>query len=336
MDERKQRILQAIIQDYIKSAEPVGSRTIARNHSLGVSSATVRNEMYDLEELGFLEQPHTSAGRVPSSKGYRFYVDTMLAPIALAAEDMQSIKSLWQSREGNFEEFFLDVAKLISKVSHNMSMVAAPYHDTAVFRFIHILPVDETQAILVVVSDVYALDNEMLHFTEKVDAMTLVDVAVRLTNFLKNTLLGDFDGSTIAVIKQNLDIPGFLLDIILKALQKALSKRKFFHSVGTLELLGQPEFQSFEKMQPLLSFLEEKDEVSKLLAAGSTKPITVTIGQEHEANSMKNCSLIQADFSTEKGKVGTVAILGPMRMEYDRILTMLNYMQCFLSEIKDK
>lgn len=336
MDERKQRILQAIIQDYVKSAEPVGSRTIARNYNLGISSATVRNEMYDLEQLGFLEQPHTSAGRIPSSKGYRFYVDTMLTPVTFNHEDILSINNLWRAKEGSFEDFFIEVAKLISRVSHNMSLYLAPTHDTALFKYIHMLPIDDTKAIMIVMTDSYALENEVLHFSEKVRSEDLADVAIRLTNLLSNTLLCDLDQAMGLRIIAVLGEPKAILTVVVEALLKAVTKRKILHSTGTLELLGQPEFQSFQKMQPILSFLEEKEQLSKLIAPASEGSITVKIGQENEAESIKDCSLIQANFEKGTEKVGTLAVLGPTRMEYDRIVNMLTYMQNFIRKLEDE
>lgn len=185
MDERKQRILHAIIQDYIKSAEPVGSRTLAKNYNLGVSPATVRNEMADLEDLGFLEQPHTSAGRIPSAKGYRFYVDAMLHSNGTEREDAEKINKIWQEKPANFEDFFLNVAKLISQISHNMSLFLAPAHDTSVLKFIHVLPIGENRAIMVVVTDQGALDNEPMYFKEAVADDVLASMAIRMTNALR-------------------------------------------------------------------------------------------------------------------------------------------------------
>ncbi len=333
MDERKKRILQAIIQDYVKSAEPVGSRTLARNYELGISPATVRNEMSDLEQLGFLEQPHTSAGRIPSAKGYRFYVDTILSPVFFKDEDILQINRLWKEREGSFEDFFLETAKLISQVSHNMSMFLAPSNDRALFRYVHILPLDGVKAILVVVTDAYALDNEVLNFGETVDKDVLANIAQKITNVLHDVPLQSFDERLGDKLLDILKEPKGVLNVVIQGMLRALSKRKFIYSIGTLELLGQPEFKSYEKMHPLLSFLEEKEQIGKLLSS-SESPITIRIGAENEETSIKDCTLIQADFSVAGGRVGTLAILGPTRMEYARFLIMLRYMQHFIEKIE--
>ena len=162
MDERKQRILRAIIEDYVKSAEPVGSRTIAKNYNLGISSATVRNEMADLEDLGYLEKPHTSAGRIPSSKGYRLYVDSMVHQGPVLTEDVKQINNIWNDSQLSSSEMLLHMARLVSQVSHSMSLLLAPGHDQAQLKYIHILTLDAHQAVMVVITATGALDSELM------------------------------------------------------------------------------------------------------------------------------------------------------------------------------
>lgn len=327
MDDRKKRILQAIVQDYIKSAEPVGSRTIARNYDLGISPATVRNEMYDLEQLGFLEQPHTSAGRVPSSKGYRYYVDSMM-PHQLPLEDSHLIHSLWQEKGQLQSDFFYSVAKLISQISHTMSLFLAPAHDLSQLQFIHVLPLDSHKAVMVVITDKGALDNELMNFDDAVHVDLLESSAIKFNNALKNKLLKDINRESLLAIISTIDGPRHLLLIMGETLYRAISKRKLFYSVGTTELLRQPEFKSIEKVQPILSLVEE-DQLSQIIAQRSdkTKPVKIKIGTENENEKLQDMSLIQADFSSPKENVGTLAILGPTRMEYERIIGILTYMQ---------
>lgn len=336
MDERKQLILQAIIHDYVESAEPVASRRIAKKHNLGISSATIRNEMCDLEELGFLKQLHTSSGRVPSAKGYRYYVDTILQKERFNQQDMELINAIWKEDPATLTEYFQQMAKVISQVSHNMSLCFAPRHDTSVIRFLHILPIHDTRAVMVVVTDTGALDNEPVFFDESISVDRLNAIAIKFSNALQNVLLKDITLEFLANLVNDFAEDRKVAIKLGHSLFNVLSKRKLFYSVGTPELLGQPEFSTITNVQPILNLLEEEDKLGQILHADSSKPISIRIGTENPIASMHNCSLIQADFSTEDEHIGTLAILGPTRMEYARIIGMLNYMQDVFKNLRNK
>ena len=335
MDERKQRILHAIIQDYIKSAEPVGSRTLAKNYKLGVSPATVRNEMADLEELGFLEQPHTSAGRIPSPKGYRYYVDDMMHLNGTQREDAERINQIWNKKPSNLEDFFLDVAKLISQISHNMSLVLAPAHNSSTLKFIHVLPITPHRAVMVVVTDVGALDNEHISFSEAVSEDDLAGASMKFSNALKDVRIADISPFFLEHTVKLIEGPKELLMILATSLYRAIAKRKLFYSIGTTELLEQPEFKDVKKVQSILSILEKEDQLTQLIEPAAPVGIDIKIGDENKAETMKNLSVIQANFGDTDEGIGTLAILGPTRMEYRRIIGILSYIQDFVKLLKD-
>ena len=327
MDERKQRILRAIIEDYVKSAEPVGSRTIAKNYNLGISPATVRNEMSDLEELGYLEQPHTSAGRIPSAKGYRLYVDSMLNQQPVPLQDAEKIEMLWKHSNGSTSELFLNMAKLLSQVSHSMSLFLAPAHDRALIKYIHILPLDSHQAVMVVITETGALDNELMYFTEGVSPDVLQSLAMQFSNALQNIGIGHVTAEALGTLLIHMEGPQGILMILSETLLRAINKRKLFYSVGTTELLNQPEFKSVEKVQPLLSLVEEQNQLGQLLKDDSPTPVKVKIGNENDTEALQSMSVVQADFTNQDQPIGTLAILGPTRMEYGRIIGMLSHMK---------
>lgn len=335
MDERKQRILHAIIQDYIKSAEPVGSRTLAKNYKLGVSPATVRNEMADLEELGFLEQPHTSAGRIPSPKGYRYYVDDMMHLNGTQREDAERINQIWNKKPSNLEDFFLDVAKLISQISHNMSLVLAPAHNSSTLKFIHVLPISPHRAVMVVVTDVGALDNEHISFSEAVSEEDLAGASMKFSNALKDVRIADISPFFLEHTVKLIEGPKELLMILATSLYRAIAKRKLFYSIGTTQLLEQPEFKDVKKVQSILSILEKEDQLTQLIEPAAPVGIDIKIGDENKAETMKNLSVIQANFGDTDEGIGTLAILGPTRMEYRRIIGILSYIQDFVKLLKD-
>ena len=308
MDERKQRILRAIIEDYVKSAEPVGSRTIAKNYDLGISPATVRNEMSDLEDLGYLEKPHTSAGRIPSSKGYRLYVDSMMHQGPVLDEDVKQIHTIWNDSQLSGNEMLLHMARLVSQISH-------------------ILPLDGHQAVMVVITATGALDNELMYFTSHVKADEIQRLAIQFSNAVQNKLLRDITSAHISAIIAHIDGPKSVLLQIGETLLRVITKRRLFYSVGTTELLSQPEFKTVEKVQPVLSLLEEQQQLGYILQDDSNTPIKIKIGSENQTEALNDMSLIQADFSQENNQLGTLAILGPTRMEYGRIINMLSYMK---------
>lgn len=335
MDERKQRILHAIIQDYIKSAEPVGSRTLAKNYKLGVSPATVRNEMADLEELGFLEQPHTSAGRIPSPKGYRYYVDDMMHLNGTQREDAERINQIWNNKPSNLEDFFFDVAKLISQISHNMSLVLALAHNSSTLKFIHVLPIGPNRAVMVVVTDVGALDNESIHFNESVSEEELAGASIKFSNALKDVRIADISPFFLEHTVKLIEGPRELLMTLATSLYRAIAKRKLFYSIGTTELLEQPEFKDVKKVQSILSILEKEDQLTQLIEPSSPVGIDIKIGDENKSETMKNLSVIQANFGDSDERIGTLAILGPTRMEYRRIIGILSYIQDFVKLLKE-
>ena len=333
MDERKERILRAIIQDYIKTAEPVGSRTIAKNYDLGISSATVRNEMADLEDLGFLEQPHTSAGRIPSAKGYQYYVDTLQGFEDDAAEDIPVIQELWQAHQQELDDFFVEIAKLISRISHNVSMFLAPAHDSSTITYIHVLPIDEHRAVMVVVTNTGALDNEPIYFTEPINTEELAMHAHRFNSVLHDVSIQDITQENLDKMRVTLDLQDTTYVVFCDTLYRAIAKRKLFYTIGTTSLLEQPEFNDIKRAQSLLALLEQQDELTQLLTPNSSSPIDVKIGHSNEL--VKDISVIQTSFNVPH-QVGTLAIVGPTRMEYGRIMGILAYINTCMEELQEQ
>ena len=187
LNERKQRILNAVIQDYITSAEPVGSRTIARKYDLGVSAATIRNEMFDLELMGYLEQPHTSAGRTPSAKGYRFYVDCLLQPAEITKDDRRLIRAWLNDKMDDVDQIFQSTAKVLSKMTHNVTLVIASRQLGAKLKYIRFMPLDDRRAIMLIVADTGQVENSIYNKPVDVDVDELNILAVRCTGLFGNS-----------------------------------------------------------------------------------------------------------------------------------------------------
>ncbi|MBP8628848.1 MAG: heat-inducible transcription repressor HrcA [Negativicutes bacterium] len=336
LDERKQKILQAIIDDYISTAEPIGSRTIARKYNLGVSSATIRNEMADLELLGYLEQLHTSSGRVPSGKGYRLYVDDLLAPSKISEKEINLIASWYNSRTKSIEEVFQETAKIISRLTKNVSLVMAPQLSQSTFRCLQFVALDKNQAIVIVMTDAGFIENKIIDIPHGTSIEDLQKIATIINGHLSGLMLDEIKTSLIKKIKNevNLDLFEATFDSILKAL--AIEKKERLYLGGTTQLLSQPEFRNVEKVKDILTMLEEEQLLCDLLNSQNGDGVTVTIGQENKYSGIKDCSIIKATYHIKGKVIGTVAVLGPTRMEYGKIITLLEFMHGNLGQILKK
>ena len=340
MDERKRKILQAIIDDYISTAEPIGSRTIARKYDLGVSPATIRNEMSDLEILGFLEQPHTSAGRIPSAKGYRFYVDCLLSPPKISDQEILLIDRWYQAKARRIEEVFQETAKILSRMTRNVSLVLAPQISQSTFKYMQFLPLDDRRAIIVIVTDTGFVDNKVLELPEGTSLEDLRPIAERINNRLAGLPLDRIKFSILRDIKHDVLSDATIYQSALDVLRSVLltEKKDRVYMGGATQLLEQPEFRDLEKVKGLLLMLEEDQLVSDILQRqdNANDQMLVTIGQENKFSGIQDCSVIQATYRIDGQVVGTVAILGPTRMEYGKIIGVLDFMQKHLGEVLKK
>ena len=336
LDERNQKILHAIIDDYISTAEPIGSRTIARKYNLGVSSATIRNEMADLELLGYLEQLHTSSGRVPSGKGYRLYVDDLLAPSKISEKEINLIASWYNSRTKSIEEVFQETAKIISRLTKNVSLVMAPQLSQSTFRCLQFVALDKNQAIVIVMTDAGFIENKIIDIPHGTSIEDLQKISTIVNGHLSGLMLDEIKTSLIKKIKNevNLDLFEATFDSILKAL--AIEKKERLYLGGTTQLLSQPEFRNVEKVKDILTMLEEEQLLCDLLNSQNGDGVTVTIGQENKYSGIKDCSIIKATYRIKGKVIGTVAVLGPTRMEYGKIITLLEFMHGNLGQILKK
>jgi heat-inducible transcriptional repressor len=335
LDERKKKILQAIINDYILTAEPVGSRTIARKYNLGVGPATIRNEMADLELLGFIEQLHTSSGRVPSEKGYRFYVDSLLAPMSVSEEDREMLTRWYQAKSLKMEEVFQETARMISHMTHNISLVSAPQLTGCKFKYLQFLPLDEQRVIAVIVTDTGYVDNKIMMVPEGATEEDLRRISESINRRLSGMSIGAIKRSIVEQARDEI-IPNekmvtSAIDTIMDVMT-ARQKEKVYLG-GTTQMLQQPEFRNVDKIQTMLSVLEEESRLNDILQEGAEDGIIVKIGQENKCSDIHNCSVVQATYRIDGEVVGKVAVLGPTRMEYGRIIALLKFMHTHLGNL---
>ena len=338
LNERKKKILQIIIEDYISSAEPVGSRTIARKYDLGLSPATIRNEMSDLELLGYLEQPHTSAGRIPSAQAYRFYVDALIEPGTLTDNDMALIDGWYNERRRNIDDIFQSTAKILSRMTQNVSMVLTNQQTIANFCYLKFLPLDSQHAILCIVADDGSIDTNVVDIPLGMSSEEMDYLAGKMSKLLEDRNLSDISVEILQNVHTDVVEDKLIFSSLLQAVRKMTGRRqeqKVFLG-GTKQLLNQPEFRDVERVRNLLGILEEEKVLKDLLQGGEDSGLRVTIGSENKFTGIQDCSMVQATYRLNGQIVGTMAVLGPTRMEYGKVISVMDYLHKYLKTILDK
>lgn len=338
LNERKKKILQIIIEDYISSAEPVGSRTIARKYDLGLSPATIRNEMSDLELLGYLEQPHTSAGRIPSAQAYRFYVDALIEPGTLTDNDMALIDGWYNERRRNIDDIFQSTAKILSRMTQNVSMVLTNQQTIANFCYLKFLPLDSQHAILCIVADDGSIDTNVVDIPLGMSSEEMDYLAGKMSKLLEDRNLSDISVEILQNVHTDVVEDKLIFSSLLQAVRKMTGRRqeqKVFLG-GTKQLLNQPEFRDVERVRNLLGILEEEKALKDLLQGGEDSGLKVTIGSENKFTGIQDCSMVQATYRLNGQIVGTMAVLGPTRMEYGKVISVMDYLHKYLKTILDK
>ena len=342
LDERKLKILQAIIRTYLETGEPVGSRTISKYSDLNLSSATIRNEMSDLEEMGYILQPHTSAGRIPSDKGYRLYVDTMLDDKAQEVHDM---KAELTEKAGKIDDLLKRVAKLLAVNTNYATMVSGPRYSSKKVKFIQLTLVDERSLLVVIVLDNNVVKNKMIHMEDSMDQETLLRL-----NFIMNTTLNgldvmDMNLAVIQKIKEQMGAHNSVIDSVLEIIGSALTEDEDLeiYTSGATNILKYPELADKSNAAQILSAFEEKKDLNEWIEQepvgqnDDNHAIQVYIGGETQVESMKDCSLVTATYRIDDGVYGKVGIVGPKRMDYDKVVATLQSMMEQLDDIfKDK
>ncbi len=338
LDERKLKILQAIIRNYLESGEPVGSRTISKYTDLNLSSATIRNEMSDLEEMGYIVQPHTSAGRIPSDKGYRLYVDMLLQDKAQEVEDM---KELLIQKADRLENLLQQVAKLLAVNTQYTTMVSTPQYKKKV-KFIQLTEVDENQLLAVIVFERNIVKNKIIQVTTSLNKETLLKLNIIINTFLQGLDLGEINLPVISQMKEQAGDYRNLVNDILDAIMQAVSEEEDIEifTSGATNILRYPELSDKEKASEILYTLEEKKALTGLIQDKiedeENRGIQVYIGDETPVEAMKECSVVTATYEIEEGVYGKVGIIGPKRMDYQKVVGTLQSLMVQLDDIFKK
>lgn len=330
IDARKERILHAIIDDYIQTASPVGSRTISRKYETSLSSATIRNEMSDLEELGYLAQPHVSAGRVPSVKAYRLYVDDLLSDHVPMPD--ASAREYFSRRVRQMEDVISTAAQAISEFTRYTAVVMMPKQTELRVSTLQLVPMPRGAALLVIITDTGAIRDTVIRVSEALDGDALYAISRTLTEHLAGRTLQEVQEMLGAYSRQmgNAQVIQGIAD--LAAQMERQSATDTLTVGGSHNILNYPEYSDVEKARAFLSMLEEKEKLMDLLS-GDPAPFAVRIGPETGMPEMADCSVVTASYQVGAGHRGAVGVIGPTRMPYGRVLSALSAIGGALTEL---
>lgn len=339
LDQRKRKILVAIIKNYLETGEPVGSRTISKYTDLNLSSATIRNEMSDLEEMGYIFQPHTSAGRIPSDKGYRLYVDTLLED---KEKEVSQMKDFLIQKVDRVELMLQQVAKLLAVNTNYATMITSPkYHKNKV-KFIQLSRVDNQKLLIVVVVEGNIVKNTIVDLKENIDDEKLLKLNMLCNTTLNGLSLNEINLGVIAKLKEQAGEHGVIVANVLDAVADAISidDDLEIYTSGATNIFKYPELSDQQKASELICTLEEKDALNDLvtdfLEKEDNKGIQVYIGSEMPVQTMKDCSVVTATYELEEGVQGTIGIIGPKRMDYEKVMDTLKTLMTQLDNIFKK
>lgn len=337
LGERKKTILRAIINDYIDTAEPVGSRTIAKKYEMGLSSATIRNEMADLEDLGFLEQPHTSAGRIPSDKGYRLFVNQLMNIQNPTETEIHEIRDIMRIATINeIDKIIRRVTNLLSQFTSYTAAVLSPSVNKCSVKSIQLMQVTANDIIAVVITDTGIIKHEMIKLPKPINS----DNLAKISNMLNSNLVGltvEEIGLPVIMSIQN-ELKGYneILNAIIPVLYESLKSTDCDVFLGgTTNIFKYPEYNDIDKAKSFLSLLEQKDVLIDIFSEGDSN-ISVSIGKENDYEQVRDCSIVKASYKIGNKTLGKIGVIGPTRMDYSKVFGILEYFAESLNEYLKK
>ena len=336
LGERKMKILHAIIQTYLETGEPVGSRTISKYTDLNLSSATIRNEMADLEELGYILQPHTSAGRIPSDKGYRLYVDMLMEE---KEQELNEMQEQMLEKADKMELLLKQAAKVLANNTNYATMISTPMNSANKIKFIQLSQVDEEQIIAVIVLGGNVIKNKIITVGEELSSENLLKLNMLLNTTLNGMSIEEINLGLIARLKEQAGIHSKVISNVLDAVADAIQidEDMQIYTSGATNIFKYPELSDKQSAQEIISAFEEKQQLTELvtqtLSQEENTGIQVYIGDETPVQTMKDCSVVTATYELGDGMKGTIGIIGPKRMDYEHVMRTLKTLQNELDAI---
>lgn len=343
LDERKRKILKAIIQTYFETGEPVGSRTISKYTDLNLSSATIRNEMSDLEELGYIIQPYTSAGRIPSDLGYRLYVDELMKE---KDKEVAEIKDLMIEKTDKMEKVLKQVVKILASNTNYATMITGPTYHRNKLKFIQLSRVSEVQLLAVVVVEGNIVKNHIIELREPMDEETVLKLNLLLNTQLNGLTIEEINLAMISRMKEQAGIHSEVISSVIDAIAQAIAvddQEMEIYTSGATNIFKYPELADTSKASELISAFEEKDALAEFVKdtmdndnGSENTGIQVYIGNESPVKTMQDCSVVTATYDLGGGMQGTIGIIGPKRMDYENVVDNLKTLKSQLDNIFKK
>lgn len=346
LDERKKKILLSIIKTYLETGEPVGSRTISKIPGLTLSSATIRNEMADLVEMGYILQPHTSAGRIPSDKGYRFYVDQLMEDKEREVEEREreidEMKDILVEKADKMERFLKQVAKSLSVNTNYAAMISAPQYHANRLKFIQLSRMEQNRIVAVIVVEGNMIKNQIIDVNEPLDDETLLKLNMLLNTNLNGLTIDEINLAIITKMKQQAGEHSEIVSEVIDAVAESIKADEDLeiYTSGANNIFKYPELADNQKASEIITAFEEKKQLTDLvyetLSHSEEKGIQVYIGEESPVENMKDCSVVTATYELDEGIHGTIGIIGPKRMDYDKVLKTMKKLTSELDTIFKK
>ena len=339
LGERKLKILKAIIQNYLETGEPVGSRTLSKYTDLKLSSATIRNEMADLEDLGYIFQPHTSAGRIPSDKGYRLYVDMLMEE---KEQEIAELKSIMIEKTDKVDKVLKKAAKMLATNTNYATMISAPVNNRNTLKFIQLSQVDDIHLVAVIVMNGNVIKNKIIEVGEMISNENLLKLNMLLNTTLNGVSIEEINLGLIARLKEQAGIHSQVVGHVLDAVAEIIhvDEDMEIYTSGATNIFKYPELSDKQSAQEIISAFEEKqqlaDLVTETLASEDNHGIQVYIGDETPVKTMKDCSVVTATYELGDGMKGTIGIIGPKRMDYEHVMRTLKTLQTELDAVNNK
>lgn len=340
LNDRKKRILKAIIRTYMETGEPVGSRTISKDSDLNISSATIRNEMSDLTDMGYIVQPHTSAGRIPSDKGYRLYVDELMKE---KEDEIEELRNLMIEKTDKMEKVLKNVARVLASNTNYATMISVPQYRGSKLKFIQLSRVNEMQLVAVVVCEGNVIRNQIIDLDEGMDDETILRLNLLLNTNLNGLPIQDINLGMIARLKEQAGIHSGLVATVLDAVAATIHVDEDdmeIYTSGATNFFKYPELSDKTRATELISTFEEKQELAQFvrerMADKDNTGVQVYIGDELPISTMKDCSVVTATYELGEGMHGTIGIVGPKRMDYENVVNSLKTLKVEVDQVFKK
>lgn len=333
LDNRKKKVLQAIVEEYINTAEPVSSNSLTSNHGLNCSSATIRNEMADLEKSGYLDKTHTSSGRIPSEKGYRYYVDELLKEDDISLEEIKYISSKLETKVNEIEDLTKIAANTISEVTHYTTVSIGPKATSQIIEEIKFILLGTRMMMAIILTDTGMVKETIIKFDEDITQKQVETMNYMFNNKLKGQPIETIDRPLEEYLYDEMTYSVNVIKSVIEQIKKALQDEQIYLE-GANKSFDLPEFNSLEVAKNFINVLDTKELVSDMLNSGFADDIHVYIGEENQKEELKDFSVVTFKHKVNGKDVGTIGIIGPKRMDYSKVISVMKYINKKLKEIE--